>query len=165
MVPVAAPPAEPEADVVPERCGPTPRRNRAQVLAAAEAVFADEGLKAQVDEIARRAGGVGSARYCRHFPTKQALVDAVLEAMYAPLLAEAEGRAHGAGCRRRSHCGAHQLADFQARHRALAESMATTIDLSESAGHEAGASDARSRRLTKNAQAARPSATTSARPT
>ena len=65
------------------------RRNRERVLAAAGDVFADLGLKAQVEEVARRAG-VGVGTVCRHFPTKQALVEAVLEAMYEALLADAE---------------------------------------------------------------------------
>ena len=68
------------------------RRNRERVLAAAEAVFAEMGLKAQVEEVARRAG-VGVGTVCRHFPTKQALIEAVLEAMYESLLADAEARA------------------------------------------------------------------------
>ena len=62
------------------------RRNRERVLAAAEDVFSEMGLRAQVEEVARRAG-VGVGTVCRHFPTKQALVEAVLEAMYESLLA------------------------------------------------------------------------------
>ena len=53
------------------------RRNRAQILAAAEAVFADEGLGVPVDEVARRAG-VGVGTLYRHFPTKEALFEAVI---------------------------------------------------------------------------------------
>ncbi|HEY1740087.1 MAG TPA: helix-turn-helix domain-containing protein, partial [Acidimicrobiia bacterium] len=56
-------------------------RNREKVLAAAEAAFATDGLKAQLDDIARRAG-VGVGTVCRHFPTKQALVGAVCTRMY-----------------------------------------------------------------------------------
>ncbi|MDQ1454891.1 MAG: hypothetical protein QOH28_511, partial [Actinomycetota bacterium] len=48
------------------------RRNRERVLAAAEAVFAESGVKAPVEEVARRAG-VGVGTVCRNFPTKQAL--------------------------------------------------------------------------------------------
>ena len=47
-------------------------RNRALVLAAAADVFADQGLKAPVEEVARRAG-VGVGTVCRNFPTKEAL--------------------------------------------------------------------------------------------
>src|SRR5450432_1287207 len=64
------------------------RRNRERVLAAAEQVFAEEGLKGQVEEVARRAG-VGVGTVCRNFPTKQALVEAVLTSMYESLLGRA----------------------------------------------------------------------------
>ena len=52
------------------------RRNRERVLQAARATFASEGLDAQMDEIARRAG-VGVGTVYRHFPTKDALVEAL----------------------------------------------------------------------------------------
>jgi AcrR family transcriptional regulator len=53
------------------------RRNRARVLAAAEEIFADGGLAAPVEAIARRAG-VGAGTLYRHFPTKEALFEAVV---------------------------------------------------------------------------------------
>ena len=52
-------------------------RNRARVLAAAEEVFAAEGLAVPLDEIACRAG-VGPGTVYRHFPTKDALFEAVV---------------------------------------------------------------------------------------
>ena len=54
------------------------RRNREKVVAAASAAFAETGLEAQVEDIARRAG-VGVGTVYRHFPTKEALVDALAE--------------------------------------------------------------------------------------
>jgi AcrR family transcriptional regulator len=62
------PPASTRADA---------RRNRARVLAAAEEIFADGGLAAPVEAIARRAG-VGAGTIYRHFPTKEALFEAVV---------------------------------------------------------------------------------------
>ncbi|MGW2377234.1 MULTISPECIES: TetR/AcrR family transcriptional regulator [Kitasatospora] len=53
------------------------RRNRARVLEAAQAAFATDGLLVPLDEIARRAG-VGAGTVYRHFPTKEALFDAVI---------------------------------------------------------------------------------------
>jgi AcrR family transcriptional regulator len=155
MVPVTAPLLHTETQVDPSvrTMRADARRNRVRVLAAAEAVFAEEGVKAQVDEIARRAG-VGVGTVCRHFPTKQALLDAVLEAMYASLLAEAEAALTEPDPGAAFDAFFHQLADFQARHRALAESMATAIDLSESAQVTQRALRRALTRLTKNAQAA-----------
>lgn len=61
------------------------RRNREKVLAAAGAAFGECGLDAQVEDIARRAG-VGVGTVYRHFPTKDALVDALAEAHFGHLL-------------------------------------------------------------------------------
>jgi AcrR family transcriptional regulator len=53
------------------------RRNRERVLKAARAVFADQGIDAQIDDVAKRAK-VGVGTVYRHFPTKEALVDAIV---------------------------------------------------------------------------------------
>lgn len=53
------------------------RRNHERILEAARAVFAESGLEAQVDDIARRAG-VGVGTVYRHFPTKEALLGELL---------------------------------------------------------------------------------------
>ncbi|WP_214325587.1 TetR/AcrR family transcriptional regulator [Nonomuraea sediminis] len=51
-------------------------RNRAKILDAAEAVFAEHGITASTEEVARIAG-VGIGTVFRHFPTKESLVEAV----------------------------------------------------------------------------------------
>ncbi|MGN6189592.1 MAG: TetR/AcrR family transcriptional regulator [Conexibacter sp.] len=53
-------------------------RNRAKVLEAARAAFAEHGAEAQMEDVARRAG-VGVGTVYRHFPTKQALAEALIE--------------------------------------------------------------------------------------
>jgi AcrR family transcriptional regulator len=53
------------------------RRNRDRVLEAARAAFGAEGSDVSLDEIARRAG-VGAGTVYRHFPTKEALFEAVV---------------------------------------------------------------------------------------
>jgi AcrR family transcriptional regulator len=53
-------------------------RNRRRILAAAAEAFADHGIDAGVDDIARRAG-VGIATLYRRFPTKDDLILALLE--------------------------------------------------------------------------------------
>jgi AcrR family transcriptional regulator len=68
-------------------------RNRATVLAAAEAVFSDLGTGASTEEIARRAG-VGIGTVFRHFPTKESLLQAVLLERLDRLAAHAEALAN-----------------------------------------------------------------------
>jgi AcrR family transcriptional regulator len=53
------------------------RRNRDRLLQIAKSAFAEEGLSVPLDEIARRAG-VGPGTLYRHFPTKEALFEAVV---------------------------------------------------------------------------------------
>lgn len=53
------------------------RRNRDRLLRTAKAAFAEDGLSVSLDEIARRAG-VGPGTLYRHFPTKEALFEAVV---------------------------------------------------------------------------------------
>lgn len=52
------------------------RRNRELLVTAAAAAFAEHGVEASLEEIARRAG-VGVGTLYRHFPTRDALVEAV----------------------------------------------------------------------------------------
>src|SRR5437016_3198358 len=67
------------------------RRNRARVLEVATAAFTTEGLSVQIDEIARRAGlGVGTVY--RHFPTKEALFEAIVLSWIEELVADARER-------------------------------------------------------------------------
>ena len=61
-------------------------RNRRKLLEAAHRVFADRGLDAGVDEIAREAG-VGMGTLYRRFPTKDDLVEAILEERFSLLAA------------------------------------------------------------------------------
>jgi AcrR family transcriptional regulator len=52
------------------------RRNCDLLIATARAVFAEKGAEAPLDEIAKRAG-VGPGTLYRHFPNRDALVEAV----------------------------------------------------------------------------------------
>jgi AcrR family transcriptional regulator len=49
------------------------RRNGERILAAAKTIFAEQGIGAQMDDVAR-AAGVGIGTVYRHFPTKEALM-------------------------------------------------------------------------------------------
>jgi len=67
-------------------------RNRGRVLEVAQEVFATEGLAAPIDEIARRAGlGVGTLY--RHFPTKEALFEAIVVGRMEQLVEQARAGA------------------------------------------------------------------------
>jgi len=55
------------------------QRNRDRLVEVARHVFKERGLDAPLDEIARRAG-VGPGTLYRHFPTREALHDAVMQA-------------------------------------------------------------------------------------
>ena len=63
-------------------------RNRGQLLAVATRVFASAGSEPSMRAIAREAG-VGIATLYRHFPTREALVDAVYRDQVARLTAGA----------------------------------------------------------------------------
>ncbi|WP_280263274.1 TetR/AcrR family transcriptional regulator [Nocardia wallacei] len=60
-------------------------RNRARVLDAAVGLFADRGDEVQMAEVAR-AAGVGVGTVYRHFPTRQALIEAVAERRFLEIL-------------------------------------------------------------------------------
>jgi AcrR family transcriptional regulator len=53
------------------------RRNRARVLDVAQQMFLAEGMSVPIDAIAERAG-VGVGTVYRHFPTKEALFEAIM---------------------------------------------------------------------------------------
>jgi AcrR family transcriptional regulator len=64
------------------------RRNRDRVLDAARECFAQQGLDAQMDDIAR-AAKVGVGTVYRHFPTKEALAEAIASDHFDRLAASA----------------------------------------------------------------------------
>jgi AcrR family transcriptional regulator len=76
----AAPPSRPlRADA---------RRNVDRIVAAAGALIAEHGADASLEEVARRAQ-VGSATLHRHFPSRQALLEAVFRGRVQALCAKA----------------------------------------------------------------------------
>jgi AcrR family transcriptional regulator len=60
------------------------RRNRKRILDAARELFAEHGYDAQIDEIARGAG-VGVGTVYRHFPNKEDLLEALIQARFEGL--------------------------------------------------------------------------------
>ena len=54
------------------------QRNRDRIVEVARQVFREQGYDASLDEVAKRAG-VGPGTLYRHFPTRDALLDAIMQ--------------------------------------------------------------------------------------
>ncbi|MGV9499331.1 TetR/AcrR family transcriptional regulator [Streptomyces sp. NPDC003642] len=65
------------------------RKNREHLLAVAGAAISEQGVEVSLRDIARRAD-VGLATLLRHFPTREALLDALLRTGFDELTARAE---------------------------------------------------------------------------
>ena len=68
---------------------PDAQRNRLRLLEVAKVAFAEKGSAASLDEIAR-AAGVGAGTLYRHFPTRDALIEAVYRNELDQLVATAD---------------------------------------------------------------------------
>jgi AcrR family transcriptional regulator len=123
------------------------QRNLDRLLGAASECFAEQGAHASVDEIARRAG-VGHGTVFRRFPTKEALLDAVLGKELDRMLLLAQAALAdpdpGAGFERFFRAAA----EGYARNRALVEGVERCRELPQFASLEQ-ASDALVRRAQK----------------
>ena len=64
------------------------RKNYARLLAVARTVITEEGADASLRDVARRAG-VGLGTLYRHFPTREALLEALLHTSFDELTARA----------------------------------------------------------------------------
>jgi len=105
-------------------------RNRVAILAAARQVFAEQGLRAPLEEIARRAD-VGIATLYRRFPTRERLVAAALiekltqyEMAASQALAEPDPWDGFAGLVR-------LICELQANDRGLSDLLSMTLPASE----------------------------------
>jgi AcrR family transcriptional regulator len=100
------------------------RRNYEKLVAAARAVFTEDGTSAPLEDIAGRAG-VGIGTLYRHFPTRQALLEAVyvdeVEAM-----ARAADELSGLPPWDALSLWLHQYVGFAATKRALNEALVET---------------------------------------
>jgi AcrR family transcriptional regulator len=107
------------------------RRNRERVLEAAESVLATEGVSVPIDEVARRAG-VGVGTVYRQFPTKEALLEAIMLRRMEKLVEDARSRT-GAEDPGAAFFGfLEHLVDEATRKRDLADALAGAgIDLGE----------------------------------
>src|SRR5438477_3863362 len=105
------------------------QRNRERVLQAADEMLAARGVDASIDEIAARAG-VGVGTVYRNFPTKEALLQALLVARIEPLIAAAREAASAADPGEAFVAFLRRLSDESGAFKALADTMAASgIDL------------------------------------
>ena len=127
-------PGEPGPPVAEGRVRPLradARRNCERVLEAAESVLATEGVSVPIDEVARRAG-VGVGTVYRQFPTKEALLEAIMLRRMEKLVEDARSRT-GAEDPGAAFFGfLEHLVDEATRKRDLADALAGAgIDLGE----------------------------------
>lgn len=104
-------------------------RNREKVLVAARELFAEKGFDVPLDEIAGHAG-VGPGTVYRHFPTKQALFQAVTETRVAAMIASADEPAADAGAALFAFLG--RMADEAAAKRDLSDAITVSPELRKS---------------------------------
>jgi AcrR family transcriptional regulator len=71
---------------VPRKTRTDAQRNRVRILEVAKAAFARSGANTSLDDVARQAG-VGAGTLYRHFPTRDALLEAVYHTEVAKLAA------------------------------------------------------------------------------
>lgn len=103
------------------------RRNRDAIVTAARELFAEKGMDAQIDDIARRAK-VGVGTVYRHFPAKEDLLDGVIARRFDALAERAAGavdRASQGEAWDAFRDFIEWSAEMQAGDRALSEAMAT----------------------------------------
>src|SRR4051795_373290 len=116
------------------------RRNREAVVAAAKKLFADEGLDAQMPDVAK-AAKVGVGTVYRHFPTKEDLI-AALAAERFERLAEKAREGMEADDPWQGFCDFIRFsAQIQADDRGLCEVMGSRPEVMEGAARAAGLPD------------------------
>ena len=106
------------------------QRNLGRVLDAAAEVLAEQGLSASVDEIAKRAG-VGHGTVFRRFPTKEALVAAVVCKRLEEISATAEELLDHPDAGEAFEAFVWQMAEVYARDRCIFEGLPRCAEIGE----------------------------------
>jgi AcrR family transcriptional regulator len=113
------------------------RRNRDAVISAAKRLFADEGLDAQMPDVAK-AAKVGVGTVYRHFPTKDDLIAALAVERFERL-AESAREAIAADDAWEGLCGFIRFAArIQANDRALCEVMGSRPEVMDASARAVG---------------------------
>ncbi|MFE3720826.1 TetR/AcrR family transcriptional regulator [Streptomyces cyaneofuscatus] len=118
------------------------RRNYSRILAVAEAEVARHGAAASLEQVARTAG-VGSATVRRHFPTRQALLEAVFQERIQVLCERADELTRADDSRAALLDWLHDLVRYAVSARGLADALTyeppTDAPADPSGGHSCGA--------------------------
>ncbi|CAD5951200.1 TetR/AcrR family transcriptional regulator [Streptomyces cyaneofuscatus] len=118
------------------------RRNYSRILAVAEAEVARHGAAASLEQVARTAG-VGSATVRRHFPTRQALLEAVFQERIQALCQRAHELTRADDSRAALLDWLHDLVRYAVSARGLADALTyeppTDAPADPSGGHSCGA--------------------------
>ncbi|MGW6636799.1 TetR/AcrR family transcriptional regulator [Streptomyces cyaneofuscatus] len=118
------------------------RRNYSRILAVAEAEVARHGAAASLEQVARTAG-VGSATVRRHFPTRQALLEAVFQERIQALCQRADELTRADDSRAALLDWLHDLVRYAVSARGLADALTyeppTDAPADPSGGHSCGA--------------------------
>src|SRR6202040_2266223 len=101
-------------------------RNRQLLIDAAKAGFSEVGLNVSLEEIARRAG-VGIGTLYRHFPTREAVVEAVYRREVEQLAEAAPQLLETSRAGEALHKWMHLFVDFIATKRLIAPSLAAAV--------------------------------------
>jgi AcrR family transcriptional regulator len=126
------------------------RRNREAVMAAAKELFADEGLDAQMPDVAR-AANVGVGTVYRHFPTKDDLIAALVADRFERLAQKAREAVQAPDAWQALCDFIRFSAQIQADDRGLCEVMGSRPDVMDAAAQAAGLPEL-AERLVKRAQ-------------
>ena len=106
------------------------RRNRARIVESAEELLAARGLSVPIDDIAAHAG-VGVGTVYRHFPTKEALYEAIVLARMEHLVETAHEFAAGEEPVESFLGFLRTTIDHAAHDRALMERLGDAVDIHE----------------------------------
>lgn len=126
------------------------RRNREAVIAAAKKLFADQGLEAQMPDVARTAN-VGVGTVYRHFPTKDDLIAALVAQRFQRLAEKASADLEMEDSWEGVSDFIRFCAQIQADDRGLCEVMGSRPEVMDAAARAAGLPDL-CERLVRRAQ-------------
>lgn len=130
------------------------QKNYDQLLATARTVVAEQGVNASLRDVARRAG-VGLGTLYRHFPTREALLEALLRSSFEHLSTTAEELEHSDSPAEALVTWLHQVLVLAQNPRGVVATMAEAIADENSALHASCVSmHAVGARLLTRAQAA-----------